>query len=130
METLAKQRTVRLTTYKRDGTPVGTAVNIVVSGELAYFRTYDKAWKSKRLHNNPHVTVAHSTFRGEATGPSVRGRTRLLSKAESKPIRRLLARKHPIQQGLVVPLTHKLLRYETLHYELVLENVGAGSAPQ
>jgi uncharacterized protein len=34
---------VLLTTYKRDGTPVGTAVNIAVEGDRAYFRTWDTA---------------------------------------------------------------------------------------
>ena len=34
-----RQWTVLLTTYRRDGTPVGTAVNIAVDGDRAYVRT-------------------------------------------------------------------------------------------
>jgi hypothetical protein len=41
----ADQWAVRLTTYRRDGTPVGTAVNVAVAGEKAYFRTYEETWK-------------------------------------------------------------------------------------
>ncbi|MFI0443918.1 PPOX class F420-dependent oxidoreductase [Actinomadura sp. 6N118] len=121
LETLAEQRTVLLTTFKRDGTPVGTPVNIVVKDGRAYFRTYDKAWKAKRLRNNPNVEVAHSKYLGKTTSDAVKGHVRLLSDAEAKPVRRLLARKHPIQQGIAVPVLHKLKRYKTLHYELVLD---------
>jgi PPOX class probable F420-dependent enzyme len=122
LETLAGQHTVLLTTYKKDGTPVGTPVSIVVDDGHAYFRTYDKAWKSRRMRNNPEVTVAPSTVRGEPTGPAARGRARLVDEAESKPVRRLLTRKHPFLHGVAVPFFHKVKRYKTLHYELVLEN--------
>jgi len=40
-------KTVLLTTYKRDGTPVGTPVSIAFDGDRAFFRSYDKAWKTK-----------------------------------------------------------------------------------
>ncbi|MEO3829014.1 PPOX class F420-dependent oxidoreductase [Actinomadura sp. B10D3] len=121
LENLKAQRTVRLTTYRKDGTPVGTPVNIVVRGDHAYFRTYDKAFKTKRLARNPEVEIAPSTFKGEATGPETHGRVRLLSEEESKPIRRLLARKHPFLQGFAVPLFHKVKRYRTLHYEVTID---------
>ena len=121
LETLRKQRTVLLTSYRRDGTPVGTPVSVVVRGDRAYFRTYDKAFKAKRLARNPEVEIAPSTFRGEATGPAAHGRVRLLTEEEARPIRRLLARKHPLLQGFAVPLAHRLKRYRTLHYELTLD---------
>jgi uncharacterized protein len=125
LDRFVKQRTVLLTTYRRDGSPVGTPVNIVVSGTHAYFRTYDKAWKSRRLANNPEVEVAPSTVRGEPTGPAVHGRARLLDADETAPVRRLLRRKHPLLQGIAVPLAHRLKGYRTLHYELTIED-GAG----
>lgn len=121
LETLATQKTVLLTTFKKDGTPVGTPVNVVVQDGHAFFRTYDKAWKAKRLRNNPEVEVAHSTYKGKVTSEARHGTTRMLSDAEAKPVRRLLARKHPFQQGVMVPLAHKLKGYKTLHYELILD---------
>ncbi|MFB4308895.1 PPOX class F420-dependent oxidoreductase [Actinomadura sp. GTD37] len=121
LEKLRRQRTVLLTSYRKDGTPVGTPVNVVVRGDHAYFRTYDKAFKTKRLARNPEVRLAPSTYRGKVTGPEVRGRVRLLTEDESRPIRRLLARKHPFQQGFAVPLVHKLKHYRTLHYEVTLD---------
>ncbi|MFI0407667.1 PPOX class F420-dependent oxidoreductase [Actinomadura sp. 3N508] len=122
LESLKKQRTVQLTSYRKDGTPVGTPVSIVVRGDHAYFRTYDKAFKAKRLARNPEIEIAPSTAKGTVTGPAVHGRARLLTVEEARPIRRLLARKYPFLQGFAVPLFHKMKRYQTLHYEVTLES--------
>lgn len=121
LEGLKKQRAVVLTSYRKDGTPVGTPVSIVVRGDHAYFRTYDKAFKAKRLARNPEVEIAPSTTRGKVTGPAVRGRARLLTAEEARPIRGLLARKHPFLQGFAVPLFHRMKHYRTLHYEVTLD---------
>ena len=115
------QKTVLLTTYRRNGTSVGTAVNLAVDprdAHRAFFRTYDKAGKAKRLRNNPEVEIAPSTFGGKATGESVQARARLLSGDEAKLAARLIARKHPFLQGIMVRWAHPLMRYKTLHYEV------------
>jgi PPOX class probable F420-dependent enzyme len=44
-----KAKTILLTTYKRDGTPVPTPVSIAFDHDRAFFRSFDKAWKTKRL---------------------------------------------------------------------------------
>jgi uncharacterized protein len=120
LTTFATQKTVLLTTFKRNGTPVGTPVNLAVAGDHAYFRTPHPAGKAKRLKNNPSVTVAPSTLRGTPTGPAVTARARLLPGDEANRAARLLARKHPILHGLLVPLIHRIRGYRTLHYELTL----------
>src|SRR4051812_46599980 len=79
----AKQRTVLLITFRRDGTPVGTPVSIAVEGERAFFRSYDAAWKSKRLRRNPAVTIAPSTVRGKPTRPAIHAQAQLLDGAEA-----------------------------------------------
>jgi uncharacterized protein len=61
LESFVGQWAVLLTTYKRDGTPIGTPVNIAVDGNRAFVRTFDTAWKLKRIHNNPEVEIAPST---------------------------------------------------------------------
>ena len=114
----ARQRTVLLTTYRRDGTPAGTPVSIAVEGDRAFFRTYDKAWKAQRLRRNPDVTIAPSTVRGRPTGPAIHARARLLGGVEAQRAARALARKHPLLHGFLVPLAHRLAGYTTLHYEL------------
>ena len=114
-----EQRTVRLTTFKRDGTPVGTPVHIAVAGGKAYFRTPHKTWKVKRLRNNPRVEIAPSTFRGKATGAAVTGTARLLTGEEDRAARKAIGAKYRVLQGVLVPLAHRLLRQRTLHYEVV-----------
>lgn len=61
---LDSARYVALTTFKKDGTPVATPVWITGSNGTYAFTTGDNAWKSKRLNNNPKVTVQVSDFRG------------------------------------------------------------------
>ncbi|HEY7180687.1 MAG TPA: PPOX class F420-dependent oxidoreductase [Blastocatellia bacterium] len=118
LEPFVRQKTVLLTTYRRDGTPVGTPVNIAVEGGRAFVRTWDTAWKLKRIRNNPEVEIAPSTFRGVPTGPAIRARARVLSGDESAHAGRALASKHPILHGIVVPLVHRLRGNKTMHIEV------------
>ena len=118
LEPFVRQRTVLLTTYRRDGTPVGTPVHIAVDGDRAFVRTWDTAWKLKRIRNDPEVEVAPSTALGKPTGPGIHARARVLGGAESAYAGRSLARKYPILHGLLVPLVHRLRGNETMHIEL------------
>jgi len=111
-------KTILLTTYRRDGTPVETPVSIAFEGGRAFFRSYDKAWKTKRLRNNPQVQVAAATLRGKRTGPAVPARATLLDGAQARVAARALARQHRMLQAVLVPVTHRLMRYRTMHYEL------------
>ncbi|WP_210588957.1 PPOX class F420-dependent oxidoreductase [Streptomyces sp. GESEQ-35] len=115
-----KQWAVLLTSHKRDGTGVGTPVNIAVEGDHAYFRTPGRAWKAKRLRNNPEVEIAPSTVRGAPTGPEIHARARLLDHGsdEDKHAALLLRKKYPLTHGVFVPLSHKVMRTQTLHYEV------------
>lgn len=110
LEPFVRQKTVLLTTYRRDGTPVPTPVNIAVDGDRALVRTFTKSGKFKRIRNNPEVEVAPSTTLGRPTGPGIRAHARALSGSESAYAARAIARKHPILHGIVVPLTHRLGR--------------------
>jgi uncharacterized protein len=115
---LAEQRTVLVTTYKRDGSAVPTPVNVVVSGDHAYFRTWATSGKAKRLRRDMRVLIGPSTIRGKPTGPSIAATARLLESDEEGPTSQALAKKHPLMHGLIVPLIHRLRRYTTVHYEL------------
>lgn len=120
---LASAKTILLTTYKRDGTPVATPVSIAFAGDRAFFRSYDKAWKTRRLRNNPEVEVAASTLRGKPSGPPVHARATLLDGEQAHIAARALARRHRVLQGLIVPMSHRLMRYRTMHYELQADPV-------
>ncbi|MFI6262134.1 PPOX class F420-dependent oxidoreductase [Micromonospora sp. NPDC051006] len=120
----SRQKTIALTTFRRDGTPVATPVSIAVRGERAYVRSYERAWKTRRIQRNPAVTVAAATGRGTPTGPAVRATARQLTGDEYATARRALRRKYPLLHGVLVPLTHRLARRRsgrTVHFELRLE---------
>jgi hypothetical protein len=116
---LGGQWAVRLTTFRRDGTPVSTPVNVAVAGNRVVFRTYEQAGKFKRLRNNPRIEVAPSTFRGVATGPALQGFARLLTGADDAWAARLIDQKHTIFQRILVRTGHKVRRYGTCHFELL-----------
>jgi PPOX class probable F420-dependent enzyme len=105
-----RQKTILLTSYRRDGRPVGAPVSVVVDGDRAYVRSPGKGGKIKRIRNNPIVEIAPYTTFGKATGPAVRMRARLLDGAEFRHAGQLLGRKYPMLQGVFVPLTHRLGR--------------------
>jgi uncharacterized protein len=115
---LARQRTVLLTTFRRDGTPVRTPVSIAVDGGRAFIRSWDSAGKMKRIRNNRVVTIAPCTARGRPTGPAIPACARILTGEESTHAGHLLAGKCPLLHGLLVPLVHRLRGNTTTHIEL------------
>lgn len=115
------QQTVLFTTYRRNGTPVGTPVSIAVDGQCAFVRTWNSAGKLKRIRNNPHVEIAPSTWRGRVTGPAIRAHATILSAAEAAHASQLLVRKHPLLHGVIVPLLHRLRGNTTMHVELTAD---------
>ncbi|WP_433366442.1 PPOX class F420-dependent oxidoreductase [Actinoplanes sp. CA-142083] len=121
LEELGRERWLLLETRKRDGSWVGTPVNLVVEDGRAFFKTYDPSGKVKRLRNFPEVRVAPCTMRGRVTGSRVEGRATLLDASLSTRAGALLARKHPLLQGRLVPAFHKRKGLKTLYYELTLE---------
>jgi PPOX class probable F420-dependent enzyme len=114
----AAQPTICLTTFRRDGRAVGTAVSIAVDGERAFVRTYESSGKFKRIRNDPRVEVAPSTLRGEPTGPAIAGRVRVLAGDEAGRARRLIEAKHPLLHRLLVPAAHRLTGKRTVYLEL------------
>jgi PPOX class probable F420-dependent enzyme len=116
-----RQKTVLVTTYRRDGRPVGTPVSLAVDGDHVYLRSFEQAGKTRRIRHIPRVEVAPSTARGRPTGPAVQATARRLEGAESRRAARLLAGKHPWLHGVLVPLTHRLGRAKTgktVHFQL------------
>src|SRR5579859_1545892 len=106
-------KTILLTTYKRDGTGVPTPVSIAFDGDQAFFRSFDKAWKTRRIRNNPRVEAARCTLRGKPIGPAVRARATLLDGERSAAAAKALARRHRVLHGMLVPLFHRVRHYQT-----------------
>jgi PPOX class probable F420-dependent enzyme len=116
---LKNSKTILLTTYKRDGAAVSTPVSIAFDGGRAFFRSYDQTWKTKRLRRNPYAQAAPSTLRGEPTGPAIPVYATLLEGEQARVAARALARRHRVLQAALVPAIHRLMRYRTMHYELL-----------
>ena len=118
LQRFANQRTVLLTTYRRDGRGVGTPVNIAIENGRGYIRTFGSSWKLKRIRSNPEVKLAPSTARGKPTGPALHARARILSGDEAERASRAINRKHPLLHGVFVLLMHRLRGEKTVHLEI------------
>lgn len=128
---LADQNTVVLTSYRRNGAEIDTPVHIVVEGDHAFIRTYAATWKAKRLRRNPEVVLWRTTIgtrnailattnpkAAERIGPGIPARVRFLSGSRYRDAARALRRKFPLAHGLLIPLSHRLMRTETINLEL------------
>ncbi|MDF5754020.1 PPOX class F420-dependent oxidoreductase [Spongiactinospora sp. TRM90649] len=89
LDHLAGARTVLLTTFRKDGTPVGTPVVTAIHDGVLYASTLENSGKVKRIRRDARVTVGPCTLRGAPTGPAVEARARVLDGAESRRANRL-----------------------------------------
>jgi uncharacterized protein len=133
LEGFADQKTVILTTYRRDGTPVDTPVHVAVAGDRGFIRTYEKAYKTKRLRRRPEAELWLAS-NGSApailalarpkaatrVGSHVPVRARELSGDESRRAGAALARKYPLLQGVLIPRVHRLQGTRTINLELTV----------
>jgi uncharacterized protein len=117
----AGERQILLTTYRRDGTPVGTPVHVAVEGDRAYVRTFEPSGKLKRIRNNPEVEIAPSTLRGRPTGPARNVRARVLGGEEAAHAAHLLAAKYPLLHGRLIPWYHRRKHLVTTELELTAD---------
>ncbi len=115
---LAGSKYVQLTTFRRNGMPVATPVHIVVDGDVAYFRTWDTTGKAKRLRHTSAVQVAPSTARGRPVGQAIAAQASLLGGDDSAQAARMLARKHPVLHGWLIPWYHRRRGWTTQQYRL------------
>jgi PPOX class probable F420-dependent enzyme len=118
LDRFGRERQILLTTFRRDGTPVGTPVHVAVEGDVAYVRTFDPSGKLKRIRNNAEVEVAPSTVRGRPTGLASRATARVLSGDEAEHAATLLAAKYPFLHGRLIPWYHRRKHLVTTQIEL------------
>jgi PPOX class probable F420-dependent enzyme len=117
-----RQKTIRLTTFRKDGTAGTSPVSIAVDGDRAYVRTYERAIKARRIRRNASVEFGSATMSGKPIGPMLSAQARLLEGDEYRQAARLLRRKYPVLHGVVVPSIHRLMRSKygrTMHVELI-----------
>ncbi|WP_063042340.1 PPOX class F420-dependent oxidoreductase [Nocardia pseudovaccinii] len=99
-----------LTTYKKDGTPVGAPVWVAPDSERIVVWTNSKTWKVKRIRRNPAVTLQICDARGRPKSEEqVAGKAELLDAAGTQRVRDLVSRKYGII-GTVLIRLHKLFK--------------------
>ncbi|MFF7155795.1 PPOX class F420-dependent oxidoreductase [Streptomyces sp. NPDC008139] len=116
-----RQKTVLLTTYRKDGGSGASPVSIAVEGDHAYIRSFETALKTRRLRNNPAAQVTPSTGRGKPTGLPVHATLRRLDGEEAAHAAQVLAAKYRTLHGFLVPLAHRLAHRrtgKTVHFEM------------
>lgn len=93
---------VLLTTYKKDGTPVGTPLWAALDDGKLYAWTVADSWKVKRIRRNPAVTLQPCSATGTPRGDVIEGTASILDDEGSERVRKLIKRKYSVQGWLVV----------------------------
>ncbi|QIS04543.1 PPOX class F420-dependent oxidoreductase [Nocardia brasiliensis] len=107
---LGTSKFVLLTTYKKDGTPVGTPVWVAADGDRLVVWTNPKTWKVKRIRRNPEVTLRRCDARGRPADDEVyTGTATVLDADGTQRVRELVGRAYGVIGTLVITL-HKLFR--------------------
>jgi len=88
------QRYISLGTFRKTGAKVATPVWFGEDGDKLYVMTLSKMGKTKRIRNNPQVTVAPCTIRGRVTGPELPATARILPPEEHAHARQTINRKY------------------------------------
>lgn len=106
--TIRGQKYISLATFRKSGAKVATPVWFGEDGEKLYVMTRSDMGKTKRIRNNPQVTVASCTMRGKLTGPEIPATARILPLEEHAHARRTINRKY-----LLARLTSPFSRADT-----------------
>ncbi|HWW16165.1 MAG TPA: PPOX class F420-dependent oxidoreductase [Candidatus Dormibacteraeota bacterium] len=88
------QKYISLATFRKNGAKVATPVWFGEDDDKVYVMTRSDMGKTKRVRNNPQVTVAPCTIRGRVTGPEVAAVARILPPEEQAHARQTINRKY------------------------------------
>jgi uncharacterized protein len=105
LTTVAKARYVSLTTFRKNGDPVSTAMWIAPDADgTLIISTHSESWKVKRLKNDPRVEVRPSSAAGavKPDAPVVSGTAELIfDESKRDHFVAALRRKYGLQQRLL-----------------------------
>ncbi|MEU1302093.1 PPOX class F420-dependent oxidoreductase [Streptomyces shenzhenensis] len=85
-----------VTSYRRDGSPVGTPVWVVRDGDALGVWTVADSWKVKRIRRRADVLVGPCDVRGRPTGEQVPATAEVVDAATTARYRGLIARKYGV----------------------------------
>lgn len=89
-------RNVSLTTFRRDGRGVATALWFVVDRGELFVLTAPDSGKIKRIRNDDRVVIAPCDSAGRIAqdAPSIEGTARILDDADTARVHKLIARRY------------------------------------
>jgi PPOX class probable F420-dependent enzyme len=93
---LGEARYALVTTYRKDGRSVPTAVWVVRDGNALAIWTVSDSGKVKRIRRNSKVLVGPCDLRGRPTGDQVPGEAVILDAEGTQRVRSLLTKKYGI----------------------------------
>ena len=105
IERFAGESYVSITTFRRDGTGVPTAVWCAADGAALYIWTEANAGKVKRIRRRADVTVAVCSRLGKLRGEPVPGRAEICDAVGSERTRDLIKKKYGLLGRLTVGLS-------------------------
>jgi uncharacterized protein len=88
------QKYISLKTFRKNGIGVSTPVWFGEQDGKVYVMTRSDMGKTKRIRNNPKVTVAPCTIRGTVAGPEFPATARILTPEEFAQGRETIHRKY------------------------------------
>ena len=116
---LAKARYLRLTTFKRKGTPVTAPVPGIVDGDRAYFGVSSRSGAVRRLQHTDGVQVAPCGALGLVSyGPPLDAAARRLADSEASHVAGHLAHTYPDRRRSLARLLQRA-RGRLVYYELL-----------
>lgn len=101
---IANERYVLFTTFKRDGSAVGTAVWIApYETGRACFTTGGDSAKVKRLRNDARVTLQKCDYKGRVVpgAPVIEATARVVTGADCEPVNVAMRKKYAVQFRLL-----------------------------
>ena len=91
---ISGQKYISLTTFRKTGVPVRTALWFAEGNGKLYFMTRSDSGKYKRIRNNGKATVAPCKMNGKVTGPDFEATARILPRDQWPAARQLINRKY------------------------------------
>jgi uncharacterized protein len=131
LASLADERYISITTFRRDGSPASTPVWVVSDDpHRLLVATGADTWKVRRIKHDPHVQVAGCSARGKVHGETVDGVARLVE--EEPLVRRLQVEKYGFQKRLLEAFYRVVLRItrKPRAKEAFIEIVAASDPPR
>jgi len=101
---------LRITSYRRDGTPVATPVWFVQDGAQLLAETGASSYKVRRIRANPAVSVVACSASGRPHGTEVPARAKILGPEALEPERALMKQKYALDRIVILPVYRLIQR--------------------